>query len=89
MKKRLIMLIFMLLCVISFSYAQTCKNKSNATIGKIESNGTVRNASNVKIGSFDNNVIRNASNTKVGSIDGRTIKDKNGRKLARLIVMVQ
>lgn len=30
--------------------AQTVRNASNATIGKIESNGTVRNSSNATIG---------------------------------------
>ena len=52
---------------------------------KIESDGTVRNSSNMKIGSFDrNNVIRDASNMKVGSIDGSTIRDKNNMKIGSI-----
>ena len=51
------------------------------TIGKIESDGTVRNASNMKIGCFDRGVIRDASNMKIGSIDGSTIRDKSNMKI--------
>lgn len=50
--------------------AQTVRNASNATIGKIESNGTVRNSSNAMIGRIESNgTVRNASNATIGRVD--------------------
>ena len=79
--KRLILFFLMVLCMATVSLAQTCRDKNNMTIGKIESDGTVRNASNMKIGCFDRGVIRDASNIKIGSIDGSTIRDKSNMKI--------
>ena len=84
MVKRLILLFLMVLCMTTVSFAQTCRDKNNMTIGKIESDGTVRNASNMKIGCFDRSDIRDASNMKVGSIDGSTIRDKNNMKIGSI-----
>ena len=81
MVKRLTLLFLMVLCMTTVSLAQTCRDKNNMTIGKIESDGTVRNVSNMKIGCFDRGVIRDASNMKVGSIDGSTIRDKSNMKI--------
>lgn len=64
------------------SLAQTCRDKNNMTIGKIESDGTVRNASNMKIGCFDRGVIRDASNMKIGSVEKNgTVRDKSNMKV--------
>ena len=50
--------------------AQTVRNASNATIGKIESNGTVRNSSNAMIGRIESNgTVRNSSNAMIGRIE--------------------
>ncbi len=81
MFKRLLASLLMLTCFMSTIMGQTCRDKNNMTIGKIESDGTVRNSSNLKIGCFDRNVIRDASNMKVGSIDGGTIRNKNNMKI--------
>ena len=51
--KRLILFFLMVLCMATVSLAQTCRDKNNMTIGKIESDGTVRNSSNMKIGSVE------------------------------------
>lgn len=81
MNKRIAVLLLTLFCTAIVSFAQTCRDKNNMTIGKIESDGTVRNASNMKIGCFDRGVIRDASNMKIGSIDGSTIRDKSNMKI--------
>ena len=84
MYKRIAVLLLTLFCTAIVSFAQTCRGKNNMTIGKIESDGTVRNASNMKIGCFDRGVIRDASNMKVGSIDGSIIRDKNNMKIGSI-----
>ena len=81
MYKRIVVLLLSLFCVTIVGFAQTCRDKNNMTIGKIESDGIVHNASNMKIGCFDRGVIRDASNMKVGSIDGSTIRDKSNMKI--------
>jgi hypothetical protein len=48
--KKLLMLIAMTLCLGATGYAQDLRNSSNSFIGKIESDGTVRNSSNSCIG---------------------------------------
>lgn len=53
MYKRIAVLLLSLFCLTVVGFAQTCRDKNNMTIGKIESDGTVRNASNMKIGSAD------------------------------------
>lgn len=51
--------------------AQTVRNASNATIGKIESNGTVRNGSNAMIGRVESDgTVRNSSNATIGYARG-------------------
>ena len=51
--------------------AQTLRNASNATIGKIDSDGTVRNASNAILGKISSDgTVRNASNATIGKADG-------------------
>ena len=50
--------------------AQTVRNASNATIGKIESNGTVHNSSNAMIGRIESDgTVRNASNAMIGRVE--------------------
>ena len=42
-------------------------------IGKVDSDGTVRNQSNAQIGKIDNNYfVRNASNAQIGRATGNT-----------------
>ena len=79
--RRIFFTLLMLFGFLCSGLAQTCKDKNNMTIGKIESDGTVRNASNMKIGCFDRGVIRDASNMKIGSIDGSIIRDKSNMKI--------
>ena len=49
MSKRIAVLLLSLFCITVVGFAQTCRDKNNMTIGKIESDGIVRNASNMKI----------------------------------------
>ena len=81
MYKRIALLLLSLFCITVVGFAQICRDKNNMTIGRIESDGTVRNASNMKIGCFDRGVIRNASNMKIGRIEGSTIRDKSNMKI--------
>ena len=72
----------MLMCMASVCLAQTCRDKNNMTVGKIESDGTVRNARNMKIGSIDGKTIRDARNMKVGTIDSDgTVRDTRNMKI--------
>ncbi|MDY6409293.1 MAG: hypothetical protein SPK71_05560 [Prevotella sp.] len=80
--KKFILLFLMLMCMASVCLAQTCRDKNNMTVGKIESDGTVRNARNMKIGSIDGKTIRDARNMKIGTVDRNgTVRDKSNMKI--------
>ena len=52
MRTRVIITMLALIGIFQFAGAQTIRDNSNVTIGKIERDGTVRNAGNIKIGSI-------------------------------------
>ena len=58
MKTRLIITMLALFGIFQFAGAQTIRDNSNVAIGKIERDGTVRNAGNVKIGSHSKKCIQ-------------------------------
>ena len=71
MVKKLLASLLMLMCFLSVSMAQTCRDKNNMKIGSIENNGTVRDAKNMKIGSVESNgTVRDANNMKMGRVEG-------------------
>ena len=58
MKYRLIITLLMLLFVGSAVNAQTFRDRNNMQLGKVESDGTVRNANNMGIGTASGINIR-------------------------------
>ena len=70
MKLRTLFMIIFTACVTTYSYGQVVSDKSNMTIGKIESDGVVRDRSNMTIGRFDKDgVIRDKSNMTIGKVE--------------------
>ncbi len=51
MKKLRFFLVMMLVCLTTGLSAQTIRNANNVQVGKIESDGTVRDANNSRMGS--------------------------------------
>ena len=65
--KKLILFAVLLSLVTLTAGAQDLKNSNNSTIGKIESDGTVRNGNNAAIGKIEKDgTVRNGNNSTIG-----------------------
>ena len=68
--KKLILFAVLLSLVTLTAGAQDLKNSNNSTIGKIESDGTVRNGNNSAIGKVESDgMVRNGNNAAIGKIE--------------------
>ena len=69
--KKLILFAVLLSLVTLTAGAQDLKNSNNSTIGKIESDGTVRDRSNSYLGKIESDgTVRDKSNRSIGKADG-------------------
>ena len=77
MKYKVIITLLMVLFVGSVGNAQSFRDNNNMLLGKVESDGTVRNANNMRLGT-----VRDNNNMRLGTIssDG-TIRDNNNMRI--------
>jgi hypothetical protein len=66
--------------------AQDLRGKTNALIGRIQSDGVVRNSSNAQIGKIDaNGAIRDRRNAQIGKIDSDgIIRDRSNAQIGKV-----
>ena len=76
---RLIIALLMFLFVVSPGYSQSFRDNNNMLLGKVESDGTIRNANNMRL---SDGVVRDNNNMRLGTIssDG-TIRDNNNMRI--------
>ena len=77
---RLIIALLMFLFVVSPGYSQSFRDNNNMLLGKVESDGTIRNANNMRLVRDNNNMrlgtissdgtVRNNNNMRVGTASG-------------------
>ena len=83
--KKFLVLLLMIVGASTMSMAQEMRNGSNAYVGKIERDGTIRDRSNAYVGKIESDgSVRNRSNAYVGKVerDG-TVRDKSNRSIGK------
>ena len=85
MKKWLMMLLMSIFVLGGTAYAQSMTNSSGNSIGKVESDGTIRNSSGNRVGKVDRDgTIRNSSGNKIGKIESDgTIRNSSGNSVGK------
>ena len=81
-----ILLFLMLVAAFTTVTAQTVRDRHNATMGKVERDGTVRDRSNSSIGKVESNgTVRDRSNSYLGKVESDgTVRDRNNSTIGRV-----